>query len=78
MNIYCKRTMFTTDSKDLLCAKGKFYKTFEPSDFESKTGICLWVNSEVEEKIPLTIKNYNKYFMTISEMRNNKINQILR
>ena len=70
--------MFDTNEKKVLCAKGKLYKTHQPSDFEAKTGICIWVDSEVEEKVPLTMKIYGKYFTTVDEMRNNKINEILK
>jgi hypothetical protein len=70
--------MFDTNEKKVLCAKGKLYKTFEPSDFEAKSGICLWVDGELDEKIPLTLKMFDKYFTTIGEMRDNKINEILK
>lgn len=78
MDIYCKRTMFNNDEKIVVCAKGKVYQTKPPSDFESKTGICLWVNSEIGEDVPLTLKVFDKFFTTIDEMRNMKINEVLK
>ena len=78
MVIYCKRTMFNNDEKIVVCAKGKIYQTIPSSDFEAKTGICFWVESEIGENVPLTLKLYDKYFTTIDEMRDNKINEILK
>jgi len=69
--------MFNPDDNSVICVKGKIYETHPGSEFELKTGLVLWVYSDVEEEIPLTIKLFYKYFMTIDEMRNNKINEIL-
>lgn len=69
--------MFNTDDNSVICAKGKMYQTVESSDFEAKTGICFWVKTEIDSDVPLTIKLFDKYFTTIDEMRNNKINEIL-
>lgn len=69
--------MFNPDDNSVICAKGRIYKTTESSDFEAKTGICFWVKTEVDEDVPLTIKLYEKYFTTIDDMRNMKINEIL-
>lgn len=70
--------MFNPDDNSVICVKGKLYKTIEPSDFESKTGICFWVKTEIDEDVPLTLKLYDKYFTTKDEMRDNKINEILK
>ncbi len=78
MIVYCKRTMFDKGEKKVLCLKGKSYKIYDPTDFEESTGICLWVDNETDERIPLTLKYFNKYFTTIDDMRENKINQILK
>lgn len=78
MKVYCKRTMFDNGEKKVLCSKGKSYDIYDPTDFEESTGICLWVHSEIDERIPLTTKYFNKYFTTIDDMRQNKINQILK
>jgi len=73
-----ERTMFNPDDNSVICAKGKIYQTVPSSEFEAKTGLVFWVSSEIEENIPLTLKLYDKYFTTIDEMRNNKINEILK
>jgi hypothetical protein len=70
--------MFNPDDNSVICAKGKIYETSPASEFEVKTGLVFWVSSEVDEKIPLTLKIYDRYFTTIDEMRNNKINEILK
>lgn len=78
MVIYCKRTMFETNEKTVLCSKGKTYKIYGPTDFEESSGICFWVDSEIDERVPLTNKVFDKYFSTIQDMRNNKINDLLK
>jgi hypothetical protein len=70
--------MFDNGEKRVLCLKGKTYEIYEPTDFEGSSGILLWVHSEIDERVPLTVKYFNKYFTTIDEMRENKINQILK
>lgn len=69
--------MFNPDDNSVICAKGKIYQTVSSSEFEAKTGLVFWVFSEIEENTPLTLKLYDKYFTTIDEMRNMKINEIL-
>jgi hypothetical protein len=69
--------MFDPDEKRVICAKGKIYQTTPPSEFEYKSGLILWSQSESGEKIPLTMNIFDKYFTTIDEMRNSKINEIL-
>ena len=70
--------MFVKDEKIVVCAKGKIYQALPSSDFEEKTGICFWVKGELDKNIPLTLKIFDKYFTTIDEMRDNKINEILK
>jgi hypothetical protein len=70
--------MFVNGEKKVLCSKGKSYQVSDPTDFEESSGILLWVDSEIDERVPLTLKYFNKYFTTIDEMRENKINQILK
>jgi hypothetical protein len=88
VEIYCKRTLFVKDEKYVLCVKGKIYNSQPPTEFELESGLCLWVENELEPSgnqigapdnwTPLTLKTYEKYFTTIDEMRNNKINSILK
>jgi len=70
--------MFNTDDNSVICTKGAIYQTYPSSEFEAKTGLVFWVKGELGEDIPLTLKLYDKYFTTIDEMRNNKINEILK
>lgn len=70
--------MFNPDDNSVICIKGKIYQTHQSSEFEAKTGLVFWVSSEIEENIPLTLKIYEKYFTTIDEMRDTKINEILK
>lgn len=87
MRVYCNRTFFDGEKK-LLCKKGKIYKTHSPTEFEHKSGICFWVETELSPTgnqigppgnwYPLTLKVYEKYFSTIDDMRDSKINEILK
>ncbi len=88
MEIYCKRTLFVKDEKKVLCKKGKIYKTYQPTEFELKSGLCFWVETELEGTgnqigdtdnwFPITLKYFEKYFSTIDDMRDIKINEILK
>jgi len=88
VEIYCRRTLFVKDEKKVLCKKGKVYKTHQPTDFESNSGLFIWVENEIKPSFnqigppdnwtPLTFKIYEKYFTTIDEMRDIKINEILK
>jgi hypothetical protein len=87
MQIYCKRTIFDKENK-VLCKKGNIYKTHQPTEFELKSGLCLLVETELpgtgnqigypDNWYPLTLKSFKKYFSSIDDMRNNKINDILK
>jgi hypothetical protein len=70
--------MFNKDEKLVICAKGKIYETMDSTEFELSSGICFWVKTELDENIPLTLKLFDRYFTTITEMRNIKINEILK
>jgi hypothetical protein len=70
--------MFNRDENLVMCAKGKIYETIPSTEFELSSGICFWVKTEVDENIPLTLKIFERYFTTINEMRDFKINEILK
>lgn len=78
MQIYCKRTLFKTDEKSILCKKGKFYNTIPASEFEFNYGIIFWTETEIDDNYPLTQKSFEKFFWSIDEMRHNKINEVLK
>jgi len=66
------------DEKKVICSKGKIYKSYQPTDFEDQCGICLWIVSEINTKVPITAKVFDKFFTTLDEMRDTKINEILK
>jgi len=70
--------MFNTDEKIVICSKGKIYKTHPPTDFEDQCGVCLWVESDLPERVPITVKIFNKFFTTLDEIRDIKLNEILK
>ena len=90
MKVYCKRTWFEridntfpVNGKEygqdyVKWAWGKTYECHEPKDYE-KTATYLIIKSEVEESwYPVSKNNFNKYFETLDEYRNKKIEQILK
>ncbi len=66
------------DEKKVICSKGKIYKSYQPTDFEDQCGICLWIESEINQKVPVTVKVFDKFFTTLGEMRDTKLNEILK
>jgi hypothetical protein len=70
--------MFNKDENLVICAKGKIYETIPSTEFELTSGICFWIKTEINESVPLTLKLFDRYFTTITEMRNMKINEILK
>lgn len=70
--------MFNKDENLVICAKGKIYETIDSTEFELSCGICFWVKTEINENVPVTLKIFERYFSTINEMRNIKINDILK
>jgi hypothetical protein len=79
IKVYCKRTLFIHDEKIAAFSKGEIYETLDPEEYESKSGIFIWIMSnQYEDHVPMTKKNFLKYFTTIDDMRNTKINKILK
>ena len=70
--------MFSVNEKEVICSKGKIYKSYEPTDFEDQCGICLWVDSDSVNRVPLTAKIFEKFFTTMDKMRETKLNEILK
>lgn len=75
MKVFCKRTFFEDD--DIYFIKNKYYESSELMDYEKGFGVYKKVKSEKNIFVPLSIKTFDKYFSTIEENRNNRINQIL-
>ena len=90
MKVYCKRTYFEKNTnafpvngkqhgQDFVkWGWGKIYECHEPNDFE-KPATYLIIESEVKKSwYPISEKNFHKYFETLEEYRNKKIEQILK
>jgi hypothetical protein len=65
--------------------RGKFYNFRIPDDYERGgnsemfSGIYYYIETEVEGvSSPIKEKEFRKYFMDVDELRNDKINEILK
>lgn len=78
MKSYCKRTFFDKDNS-VKWIKEKYYDTMVPDDYELKNGVHVYVKVEDRHQMyhPLNKNEYNKYFIGIDEIREEKIKQIL-
>lgn len=70
--------MFNTDEKQVICSKGKSYQTYSPTDFEDHCGVFFWVKGDLSERIPITKKIFDKFFTTLDDIRDIKLNEILK
>lgn len=90
MKVYCKRTFFEKNTNFFPVngkeygqdyakwACGKIYQCREPKDYE-KFSTYLIIESEIENTwCPISEQNFKIYFTTLDELRNEKIDQILR
>lgn len=90
MKVFCKRTYFRTNSNYfpingksygesyVLWKKGKYYKANLPMDYEREVGIYYIVESEQETfYMPIKKNDFDKYFIDIEKLRDEKINLIL-
>ena len=91
MKVYCKRTYLTqnTNTYQILgksygesyavWEKGKFYQFRQPKDYEKEVGVYYLIESERESFWnPIKEKEFRKYFIDVDELRQNKINEILK
>lgn len=64
--------------------KGKWYDSKLPEDYESNVGVYRLINSDqrlvngYEVYDPINKKEFNKYFIDQPELRNEKIDQVLK
>ena len=80
--LYCKRTCFYENSglpeyweKRVKWVKNKIYNIKYPSEYEI---IYIYIETETENYFAPTFeKDVKMYFMTIEEVRDKKINEIL-
>jgi hypothetical protein len=90
VKVFCKRTYFEKNSNFypingknygenwVKWQKGKYYKVRIPEDYEKSVGVFYKIESERESFwLPIKEKEFNKYFIDIDELRNNKIDKIL-
>lgn len=71
MKVMCKRTYFVPDIKDPLFEKHKYYEVLDKGDF------YLEIKQKNGESVLFNKKNFDKFFIDINELRDNKINEIL-
>lgn len=90
MKVICKRTFFKENlnafpvngklygEKYIAFEKNKTYSYKEPKDYEKSVGVYLIVESELKNIcLPIKESEFKKYFLSLEENRNNKINEIL-
>lgn len=71
MKVLCKRTYFTHESNLPVFEKDKYYSIIEKNDYsisiKNNKGVVVFLNTNT----------FNRYFIDINELRDNKINEIL-
>lgn len=79
MKAYCKRTVINENSNKIRWSRDKYYQTKTPDDYELNNGVYMYVIVEDHKKLyyPLSKKDFDRYFIGVDEIRNNKIKQIL-
>ena len=59
--------------------KGKFYQFRQPQDYEKEVGVYYLIESERKSFWnPIKEKEFKKHFIDVDELRQNKINEILK
>lgn len=79
--IFCKRTYFKNKqdfSPECLFIKNKIYKCRYPFDYEKIFDTVIIIESENNIWYHINKKNFIKYFKTIEDMRDRKIDIILK
>jgi len=74
----CKRTFFYDN--ELKWIRENYYETMIPSDYESENGVYIYVKFGENPKsyYPLNKSRYDKHFVGIDEIRNEKIENVLK
>jgi hypothetical protein len=70
MKALCKRTYFTSENNKPVFEKNEYYPIIEENDFS------ITIKSS-ERIVYLNRNTFNKHFIDIKELRENKINEIL-
>lgn len=78
MKVYCKRTVFDDDSK-IKWEKGSWYEFEKPHGYESN---YIFGYIEVKDNYEITSSisksDFNKYFYTQKELREIRIQEVLK
>lgn len=79
MKVYCKRTVFDDDSK-IKWEKGSWYKFEKPHGYESN---YIFGYIEVKDNYEISTSSisksdFNKYFYTQKELREIRIQEVLK
>lgn len=74
MKVYCKRTRFFQG--DRLWELGKLYDYRLPNDYE-KEYVYLYIKFD-SNWLSIDSREFNKYFETLEDHRNNIINKIIK
>ena len=81
MKALCKRTFITEypvgDKKEILFEKNKIYNVIEYYKILNKLILTIKTGNKNLNMWSLTETEFNKYFISIDELRDNKINEIL-
>ena len=76
MKVYCKRTYFNDDDS-VRWSRNTYYEFIIPDKYPIIVGIYYYIKDAIGADHPITKQNFDKYFIDIDELRNNKINEIL-
>lgn len=75
--VVCRRTYFDKDDKAIFI-KNKIYKTENAHDFSISFGVFIQVIDESGKFIPMTRQTFSKHFSKIEDVRNEKIEKLLK
>ena len=84
MKFLCIRNYFEDSSSRARWTKGKYYEGREPNELEKSAGIAFYIKSDEigtkGEHIEHFVKkkDYNMHFKSIVDIRNEKIEEILK
>ena len=83
--VYCKRTYFENnaafkhDDGLVRWAWGKIYECYEPSEIEKEGGIYMYIRCEYGDIwVSIKTKDFYRYFETLEDHRDMKINEVLK
>mgnify|MGYP000920845379 CR=1 FL=1 len=75
--VVCRRTYFDKYDKAIFI-KNKIYKTENAHDFSISFGVFIQVIDELGELNPISKQTFDKHFSKIEDVRNEKIEKLLK